>query len=104
MEGMDRRGADFAQSLTHFARRGLLAHAQAEEAEVFAELRRHLSDERSAALAAPTAPPKATAAHPPPSPRHERPAGQLAAGGIAAVADRVPDAARSAMDKLHSHR
>ena len=102
MEGMDRSGADFAQSLAHL-RDEVLAHAQAEETEVFPELRQHLSDERSAVLATAYRTAKATApTHPHPH-APNTPPGNIAAGGIAAVADRVRDAARSAMDKLHSH-
>ncbi len=103
MERMDRRGPEFAQSMTHL-RDEALAHAQAEEAEVFPELRRHLSDERSAALASAYRTAKATApTHPHPH-APNTPPGNIAAGGIAAVADRVRDAARSAIDKLHSHQ
>ncbi len=102
MEGMDRSGTEFAQSLAHL-RDEALAHAQAEEAEVFPELRAHLSDQRSAALANAYRMAKATApTHPHPH-APNTPPGNIAVGGIAAVADRVRDAARSAMEKLHSH-
>ena len=103
MEDMDTGSAEFTQSLITL-RDEALAHAKAEEAEVFPQLQHALSEERRQQLGTAYQTAKATApTHPHPH-APNTPPGNMAAGSIAAVGDRVRDAARAAMKKLHSHR
>jgi hemerythrin superfamily protein len=102
MEKMDRGSAEFAQSMAKLHDEAI-SHAKAEEAEVFPSLREHLSAERSSQLGRAYETAKAVApTHPHPH-APNTPPGDVAAGSIAAIADRVRDAARAAMEKLHSH-
>ena len=103
MEKMDTDSDEFAQSLRRL-RDEALTHAKSEEAEVFPRLRDALSPERRSQLGAAYKGAKATApTHPHPH-APNTPPGNVAAGSIAAVADRVRDAARSALRKLHASR
>jgi hemerythrin superfamily protein len=100
MEGMDRSSAEFADSLAHL-RDEATAHAKAEEAEVFPLLRQNLTEDRLLHLGQAYKMAKAVApTHPHPH-APNTPPGNIAAGSIAAVADRVRDAARSALQLVH---
>jgi hemerythrin superfamily protein len=103
MEKMDEGSAEFAQALSHL-RDEALAHAQKEEADVFPKLRDAVSRDRLVQLGQAYRMAKATApTHPHPH-APNTPPGNLAAGSIAAIADRVRDAARSAIEKFHASR
>ena len=103
MEKMDTGSDEFAQSLRRL-RDEALTHAKSEEAEVFPRLQEALTPERRSQLGAAYKGAKATApTHPHPH-APNTPPGNVAAGSIAAVADRVRDAARSAVKKFHAGR
>jgi hemerythrin superfamily protein len=100
MEDMDRNSSEFGTSMSTL-RDEVLAHAKSEEQEVFPKLRQSVTDERRNQLgtayeAAKTAAPTHPHPHAP-----NTPPGNVALGSIAAVTDRVRDAARAAMQKVH---
>jgi len=100
MESMDRNSSEFSSSMRHL-REEVLAHAEKEEHEVFPKLKESLSDDRRSQLGTAYRAAKATApTHPHPN-APNTPPGNMAVGSVAAVADRVRDAARAAMEKAH---
>lgn len=101
MEKMDHNSPEFSSSMTKL-RDEVLAHAQAEEREVFSKLKEQLNDDRRSTLGQAYRTAKATApTHPHPH-APNTPPGNMAAGSIAAVADRVRDAAKAALHKIHA--
>ncbi|HEX3426252.1 MAG TPA: hemerythrin domain-containing protein [Acidimicrobiales bacterium] len=101
MEQMDQKSAEFSDSMAKL-RDEALAHAQAEEREVFPKLKEHVNEDRRSTLGQAYKTAKATApTHPHPH-APNTPPGNMAAGSIAAVADRVRDAAKAALHKIHA--
>ncbi|MGH9126157.1 MAG: hemerythrin domain-containing protein [Acidimicrobiales bacterium] len=101
METMDRHSSQFATSMATLKKEAL-AHAQSEEQHVFPKLRESVSEDRRAQLATAYRAAKAAApTHPHPG-APNTPPGNVAVGSIAAVGDRVRDAARTAMEKIHA--
>jgi hemerythrin superfamily protein len=100
MEKMDPNSAEFGQKLQAL-KEDVLAHAQAEETQVFPKLESSLDADRLQRLGAAYKLAKATApTHPHPN-APNTPPGNILLGPIAAIIDRARDAARAAMAKTH---